>query len=43
MEKVLFFSVFAMHVLAAFLIIERYILEKMRNEVDVLQREVEAL
>jgi heme exporter protein C len=43
MEKVLFFSVFAMHVLAAFLIVERYILEKMKSEVDVLQREAEAL
>ncbi|MGB7435597.1 MAG: cytochrome c biogenesis protein CcsA [Candidatus Acidiferrum sp.] len=43
MEKVLFFSVFAMHVLAAFLIIERYILEKMKNEVDILQREAEAV
>ena len=43
MEKVLFFSVFAMHVLAAFLIIERYILEKMKNEVDLLQREAQAL
>jgi len=42
MKKVLFFSVFAMHVLAAFLIVERYILEKMKNEVDVLQREAEA-
>lgn len=43
MQKVLFFSVFAMHVLAAFLIIERYILEKMKNDVDLLQREAEAL
>ncbi|HXX15126.1 MAG TPA: cytochrome c biogenesis protein CcsA [Candidatus Eremiobacteraceae bacterium] len=43
MEKVLFFSVFAMHVLAAFLIVERYLLEKMKSEVDVLQREAEAL
>jgi heme exporter protein C len=42
MKKVLFFSVLAMHVLAAFLIIERYILEKMKNEVDVLHREAEA-
>jgi heme exporter protein C len=43
MKEVLFFSVAAMHVLAAFLIIERYILEKMKNEVDILQREAEAL
>ncbi len=43
MQKVLFFFVFAMHVFAAFLIVERYILEKMKNEVDILQREVEAV
>jgi heme exporter protein C len=42
MKKVLFFSVFAMHVLAAFLILERYILEKMKSDVDTLQREAEA-
>ncbi|HTZ46779.1 MAG TPA: cytochrome c biogenesis protein CcsA [Verrucomicrobiae bacterium] len=43
MKAVFFFSVFAMHVFAAFLIVERYILEKMKNEVDILQREAEAL
>jgi heme exporter protein C len=43
MQKVLFFFVFAMHVFAAFLMIERYILEKMKNEVDILQREAEAV
>src|SRR5271169_1298552 len=42
MKKVLFFSVLAMHVLAAFLIVERYILEKMKSEVEILQREAEA-
>ena len=42
MQKVFFFSVLAMHVFAAFLIVERYILEKMKNEVDILQREAEA-
>src|SRR5271166_276784 len=42
MKLVFFFSVFAMHVFAAFLIVERYILEKMKNEVDILQREAEA-
>jgi heme exporter protein C len=42
MNKVFFFSVFVMHVLAAFLIVERYILEKMKSEVEILQREVEA-
>ena len=42
MNKVFLFSVFVMHVLAAFLIVERYVLEKMKNEVAILQREVEA-
>jgi hypothetical protein len=31
-----------MHLFAAFLIVERYILEKMRHDVDLLQREAEA-
>ncbi len=42
MKLVLFFSVFAMHIFALFLMIERYILEKMKNEVAILQREAEA-
>ena len=42
MSKVFFFNVFAMHVLAAFLVVEGYILQKMKNEVEILQREVEA-
>jgi heme exporter protein C len=42
MNKVFLLFVLAMHVFAAFLIVERYFLEKMRNEVDVLQRETEA-
>jgi heme exporter protein C len=42
MKKVFFFSVLAMHVLAAFLIVERYILEKLKHDVDILQREAEA-
>ncbi len=42
MKKVFLFSVFAMHVFVAFLIVERYVLEKMRSEVDLLRREVEA-
>jgi len=42
MRKVLFFSALAMNVLAAFLIVERYILEKTKSEVDILQREAEA-
>lgn len=42
MRKVFFFSVLAMHVFAAFLIVERYVLEKMRSEVELLKRETEA-
>ena len=42
MNKVFLFSVFAMHVFAVFLIVERYVLEKMRSEVDILRREAEA-
>jgi len=42
MKKVFFFSVLAMHVFAAFLIVERYVLEKMRSEVELLKREAEA-
>src|SRR5271165_1616663 len=42
MNKVFLFNVLAMHVFAAFLIVERYVLEKLRSEVDSLQREAEA-
>jgi heme exporter protein C len=42
MSKVFFFNVLAMHVLALFLIVERYGLEKMKAEVEILQREAEA-
>src|SRR6201988_3750538 len=35
MKKVLFFSVLAMHVLAAFLIVERYVLEKLKHDADI--------
>ncbi len=42
MRSVLFFSAFAMHVLMAFLILERFNVEKMSDEVAVLRREVEA-
>jgi heme exporter protein C len=42
MKAVFFFSVFAMHVFMTFLIVERYILEKTKAEVDILRREVEA-
>jgi len=41
MKKVFFFNVFVMHILALFLIVERSLLEKMKTEVDILQREVE--
>src|ERR1700690_760131 len=43
MKSVFFFSVLAMHALAAFLIVERYTMEKMSSEVEILQRESEAL
>jgi heme exporter protein C len=42
MSKVFFFNVFVMHLFVAFLIVERYILEKLRHDVNVLQREAEA-
>jgi heme exporter protein C len=42
MKKVFFFTVLAMNVFAGFLIVERYILEKLKHEVDILQREAEA-
>ena len=42
MKKVFFFSVLAMHVFAAFLIVERYFLAKTKHEVELLQREAEA-
>ena len=42
MKKVFFFSVLAMHLLMIFLVIERYILEKTKNEFDVLKHEAEA-
>jgi hypothetical protein len=43
MAKVFFFSVLAMHVLMVFLIRERYLLEQASSEVELLQREAEAL
>ena len=42
MRAVFFFNVLAMHVLAAFLIAERYLLERNRHDVEELQREMEA-
>ena len=42
MKLVFFFSAFAMHVFMAFLVAERYALEKMQTETDFLVREVEA-
>ncbi|HTQ97430.1 MAG TPA: cytochrome c biogenesis protein CcsA [Candidatus Acidoferrum sp.] len=41
MSKVFFFNVLAMHVLVLFLIVERYVLEKMKYDVDLLERESE--
>jgi heme exporter protein C len=43
MRAVFFFSVFALHALMVFLIAERYGLEKLRMELDVVRREAEAL
>jgi heme exporter protein C len=42
MKAVFFFSALAMHVFMAFLVAERYALEKMQTEADFLAREVEA-
>jgi hypothetical protein len=42
MLKVFFFSVFAMHALMLLLLAERYRLEKLRGEVDIIRRELEA-
>jgi heme exporter protein C len=42
MRKVFFFNVLAMHLLAAFLIVERYLLEETKHDVETLQREAEA-
>ena len=42
MRAVFFFSVLALHTLMVFLIVERYGLEKLRMELDVLRREAEA-
>jgi heme exporter protein C len=43
MRMVFFFSVFAMHALMALLVMERYQLEKLRTEFDMIRREAEAL
>jgi len=42
MRKVFLLNVLAMHVLAAFLIVERYLLERNKHDVEILQREAEA-
>ena len=42
MRAVFFLNVLAMHVLAAFLITERYMLERNMHDIEVLQREAEA-
>ena len=42
MKKVLLFSALAMHVFMAFLIVQRYALEKLRSELQELQQEAEA-
>jgi heme exporter protein C len=42
MKAVFFFNVAVMHVFAAFLIMERYSLEKAKHDVEILQHEAEA-
>lgn len=42
MRAVFFFSVFALHALMVFLIVERYGLEKLRLDLDMVRREAEA-
>jgi heme exporter protein C len=42
MRKVFFFNVLAMHVLMVFLISERYRLEKLRTDLELVRREAEA-
>jgi heme exporter protein C len=43
MRAVFFFSVLALHALMVFLLAERYGLEKLRTEMELLRREAEAL
>jgi heme exporter protein C len=43
MRKVFFFSVLALHALMVFLIVERNRLEKLRNELELVRREAEAI
>ena len=42
LRKVFFFSVFALHSLMVFLLVERYRLEKLRGDFEVVRRELEA-
>jgi heme exporter protein C len=42
MRKVFFFSVFALHSLMVFLLVERYRLEKLRGDFEMVRRELEA-
>jgi heme exporter protein C len=42
MLKVFFFSIFAMHALMVLLLMDRYGLEKMRGEAEIVRRELEA-
>jgi heme exporter protein C len=42
MRAVFFFTVFALHALMAFLIVERYGLEKLRLDLEIVRREAEA-
>jgi heme exporter protein C len=42
MRKVLFFNALALNVFALFLVVERYVLERTKHDVEQLQREAEA-
>jgi heme exporter protein C len=42
MLKVFFFSILAMHALMVLLLVDRYGLEKMRGEAEIVRRELEA-
>jgi heme exporter protein C len=42
MKKVFFFNVLAMHIFALFLVVERYVLERTKHDVESLRREAEA-
>ena len=42
MLRIFFFSIFAMHALMVLLLVDRYELEKIRGEAEIVRRELEA-